>query len=156
MHLTVKEIMTSKAIAVHPDTPLVEVTKLLTDHKFNGVPVVDAANTLVGIINEYDLISGQAGIHLPTLQALLGTLPVFSKDKREFSKDIESVTKMKAQDVMNKDPLTLPNTATYEDVVKMFQEHHAVNPVPVIDSQRKLVGVVSRFDVLKPLASKIN
>jgi len=149
--VTVKEIMTAEPVSVHPDTPLIDVTKLLTDHKFNGLPVIDEKGGLVGIINEYDLISGQAGIHLPTLQALLGKLSVFGKDKKEFSKDMEDVTKLMAKDVMNKDPLTLLNTSTYEEVVKMFQEHHAVNPVPVIDSQRKLVGVVSRYDVLKPL-----
>jgi CBS domain-containing protein len=126
-------------------------TKIITDHKFNGVPVVDKEGSLVGIVTEHDLISGASGIHLPTLQTVLTNLPVFSKDKAEFSKDISNVMKLVVKDVMNKDPLTLLVTATYEETVKTFQAHHAVNPIPVIDSTRKLVGVVSRYDVLKPL-----
>ena len=62
------------------------------------------------------------------------------------------MTKLTARDVMNSDPLTLPGTATYDEVVRAFQDHHGVNPIPVIDSTRKLLGVVSRYDVLKPLA----
>ncbi len=146
--------MTEKPMTVRPETALVDVAKLLTDNKFNGVPVVDAENTLVGIITEYNLISGQMGIHLPTLQKVLGDLPVFSKDQKDFSDDVASVTKLTAKDIMNVDPFSLASTSSYEEVVKAFQSHHAINPIPVIDPQRKLVGVVSRYDVLKPLFKK--
>jgi CBS domain-containing protein len=146
-----KDIMTKEAISVSPETTLLEAAKIITDHKFNGVPVVDKEGALVGIVTEHDLISGASGIHLPTLQTVLTNLPVFSKDKAEFSKDVSNVMKLVVKDVMNKDPLTLLVTATYEETVKTFQAHHAVNPIPVIDSTRKLVGVVSRYDVLKPL-----
>ncbi len=149
--ITVREIMTKEVVTLTPEASLIDVAKLLTEKKFNGLPVIDAAGLLVGIVTEHDLISNQSGIHLPTLQAVLGNLPVFGKDKKEFSKDVEAVQKMTAKDVMNNDPLTLPSTATYEEVVKTFQDHHAVNPIPVIESTRKLVGVVSRYDVLKPL-----
>lgn len=150
--LTVKDIMTENPVSVHPETSLIDVAKILTEKKFNGLPVVDASNTLVGIINEYNLISGQMSIHLPTLQAVLGNLSVFSKDKSAFAKNVEAVSKLTAKDVMNNDPLAVASTAAYDEVVRLFQAHHAVNPIPVVDPQRKLVGVVSRYDVLKPLA----
>lgn len=149
--ISIKDIMSAKPITATAKTPLFEVAKIITEHKFNGVPVVDDHNVLIGIITEHDLISGTSGIHLPTLQTVLSSLPVFNKDKAEFSKEVSDVLKLTAQDVMNADPLTLPNTASYDDVVKAFQSHHAVNPIPVIDSTRMLVGVVSRYDVLKPL-----
>ena len=44
-----------------------------------------------------------------------------------------------------------PLFPTLEEVVAAFRDHHRVNPIPVIDENRKVVGVVSRFDVLKPL-----
>ncbi len=151
-NITVKDIMTKEALTVHAETSLIELAKTMTDHKFNGLPVVDANGILIGIVTEYNLISNQSGIHLPTLQSVLGQLPVFSKDKGEFSDEVAAVTKLTAKDVMNTDPLTLSSTATYDEVVRAFQDHHGVNPIPVIDSTRKLVGVVSRYDVLKPLA----
>ncbi len=152
MNITIKDIMTANPITVTASASLIEVAKLMTDHKFNGLPVVDESGVLVGIVTEYSLISSQSGIHLPTLQTVLAQLPVFSKDKSEFSDDVAAVTKLTAKDVMNADPLTLPVSATYEETVRAFQDHHGVNPIPVIDSTRKLVGVVSRYDVLKPLA----
>ncbi len=153
-HVTVRDIMTKDAITVRAETSLIEAAKIMTDHKFNGLPVVDESGALVGIITEYNLISSASGIHLPTLQSVLGNLPIFSKDKTEFTEEIAAVTKLTAKDVMNNDPLTLASTATYDEVVRAFQDHHGVNPIPVIDSTRKLVGVVSRYDVLKPLAQK--
>lgn len=150
---SVKDIMTTDVVSASAQTSLIDVAKILTKGAFNGVPIVTEDKTLIGIITEHDLISGQSGIHLPTLQALLGSLPVFGKDKKSFNDEMRAVTKMTAQDVMNKDPLTLPTTATYDEAVKAFQTHHAVNPIPVVDSTRKLIGIVSRFDLLKPLTT---
>jgi len=153
MNITVKEIMTADVCSIKAETSLVDLAKIITEHKFNGLPVVDANGILIGIVTEYSLISNQSGIHLPTLQTVLANLPVFSKDKTQFSEEIASVAKLTAKDVMNADPLTLSVNATYDEVVRTFQDHHGVNPIPVIDSTRKLVGVVSRYDVLKPLDS---
>ena len=149
--MKVTDIMTASVISVQPETTLVEAARLMTEHKFNGLPVTDTNGVLLGIITEYGLISNQSGIHLPTLQTVLSKLPIFSKDKSEFAQQVEAVTRLTARDVMNADPLTLPNTASYEETVRAFQDHHGVNPIPVIDSTRKLVGVVSRYDILKPL-----
>lgn len=149
--MTVAEIMTKGIISVHPETSLAEVAKLMNEHKFNGLPVVDKNNVLVGIVTEYDLIGGESGIHLPTLQSVLSQLPVMGKDKSEFKEDIAAVSKLTAKDVMNKEPLTLLETASFAEVVTAFREHHRVNPIPVVNAKKQVVGVVSRFDILKPL-----
>jgi len=143
--------MTKTPVTVTPETPLAEVARIMNEKKFNGLPVIDADGVIVGIVTEYDLIGGTSGIHLPTLQAVLSKLPVLHKDRSEFQEDIQAVAQLTARDVMNKEPLTLPHTATFEEVLTTFREHHRVNPIPVIDEQRHVVGVVSRYDVLKPL-----
>src|SRR3989338_8932667 len=148
---TIKDIMTAKVISVRPETPLMEAAELLAKHGFDGVPVVDDGGKLVGILTEYDLISKGSAIHLPTFQKILENMSVFSKDKKEFQSDVAEVANMKVRAVMNDDPLTLSHDATYEEAVTAFREHHRVNPIPVIDKDRKVLGVVSRFDVLKPL-----
>lgn len=149
--VSVQDIMEKSVVSVRPDTPLSEAAKTLADHKFDGVPVVDDANTLVGILTEYDLVSKGSAIHLPTFQKILENLSVFGKDKKEFRSNVEDVANMKVRDVMNADPLTLHHDATYEEAVVAFRDHHRVNPIPVIDKDKKVIGVVSRFDVLKPL-----
>ena len=143
--------MEKNVVSVRPDTPLSEAAKILAEHGFDGVPVVDEQNTLQGILTEYDMISKGSVIHLPTFQKILESMPVFSKDKKEFQSDVREVANMKVRDVMNTDPLTLRQDATYEETVAAFRDHHRVNPIPVIDEYKKVIGVVSRFDVLKPL-----
>lgn len=149
--ISVQDIMEKNVVSVRPDTPLSEAAKTLADHKFDGVPVVDESSMLVGILTEYDLVSKGSAIHLPTFQKIFENMAVFSKDKKEFKSDVADVANMKVRDVMNDDPLTLSHDATYEEAVIAFRDHHRVNPIPVIDKDKKVIGVVSRFDVLKPL-----
>lgn len=148
---TVTSIMTRTIISIGPEALIAEAARIMNENKFNGLPVVDVNNVLVGIVTEYDLIGGEEGIHLPTLQTVLTNLPVMHKDRSTFQQDIEAVSKLTVKDIMNPEPLTLPDTATIEEVVKTFREHHRVNPIPVINAQKHVVGVVSRYDVLKGL-----
>ena len=50
---------------------------------------------------------------------------------------------------MNPDPLVVGPGITVEAVAKEFVMHHRVNPIPVVDASRKLMGVVSRYDVIR-------
>lgn len=54
--MKVKEIMTKDVIAVSPKTRIHEAAKLMVDHAISGLPVVDDAGTVVGIVSEGDLI----------------------------------------------------------------------------------------------------
>ena len=142
-----KDIMTKEVIAVHPDTSLLDVAKILAEHNFDGVPVSDDKNHLVGIVTEYDLINKTSAVHLPTLQVVLRNLPQFKKEEAHFQ---EEILQLKVSDIMNKEPLTLDADIPYDEVIKLFREHHRVNPIPVINKDREIIGVISRFDVLRP------
>lgn len=154
--LSITDIMTKEVVSVDPEMPLFEAAKILSEHNFDGMPVVDKENKLLGILTEYDLISQSSSIHLPTLQKVLQDMSVFGKDKSHFKKEFQDVIALKVKDAMNKEPLTLKDSASYEDVVTAFREHHRVNPIPVINNAGKVVGVVSRYDVLKPLRTVDN
>ena len=142
-----RDIMTKEVISVHSDTSLLDVAKALAEHNFDGVPVVDSENKLIGIVTEYDLINKTSAVHLPTLQVVLKNLPQFKKEEAHFQEEILS---LKAGDIMNKDPLTIEPDISYDEIIKLFREHHRVNPIPVIDKDHKVIGVISRFDVLRP------
>jgi acetoin utilization protein AcuB len=53
--LTVEKVMTQKVIRIHPDAPIIDAAELMLEHKISGLPVVDKANKLVGIITESDI-----------------------------------------------------------------------------------------------------
>jgi len=121
----VKDVMTDTAITVGPDATIETATKLITENKFNGVPVIDANKKLVGLVTEYNLIN------------------------ELMNGNAKDIMMLKTAEVMDKTPLTLYFDDTYETALKLFNDHHSVNPVPVIDHDSKLVGVLSRYDMLK-------
>jgi CBS domain-containing protein len=53
--VTVEEVMTERVITVTPETPMLEAVRLMLEHRFNCLPVVDAVNQLVGILTEVDV-----------------------------------------------------------------------------------------------------
>ena len=56
---------------------------------------------------------------------------------------------MTVADVMNKEPLVLEEERSVDDAIRAFTEHHKVDPIPVINSEKKPIGVISRFDMVK-------
>jgi len=147
--LTVKDVMVKDVISVHPDTSILQAQQLLSEHRLDGMPVVDFENRLIGVITEYDLLARGSSVHLPTLQKLFAELPVYKKNYNDFKKEIYELSKLTVRDIMNKEPLTLSPSASLQDMVEMFREHHRVNPIPVVDKDQKVVGVVSRYDAVK-------
>lgn len=142
-----KDIMTKEVMSVTPETTLLDVAKILAEHNFDGVPVIDKENHLVGLVTEYDLINKTSAVHLPTLQIVLRNLPEFRKEEAHFQ---EEILNLKVSDIMNKEPLTLTPDTSYDEVIRLFKDHHRVNPIPVVDKNKKVLGVISRFDVLRP------
>ena len=150
--LKAKDIMNRKVVSVSPGTPLSEAARLLEEHKFDGMPVVDDDNQLIGIVTEYDLISKGSAVHIPTMQFILQNLHAFPNDANQFRGDVAVVSSLTVGDVMNADPMTLSGDATFEEVVATFRDHYRVNPIPIIDKSRRVIGIISRFDLIHPLS----
>ena len=118
---SVKSLMNSRVISVLPDTPIIVAIDILLTNNFNGVPVVDKAGVIVGILTKYDIIINRSSVRDDT----------------------------KVKDLMNNDPLVLVENMTVDDAVKAFSEHHKVDPIPVVDMTRRVIGVISRYDMVK-------
>lgn len=143
---TAVDIMTKDVISVDPESPLIEAVNILLKYGFNGLPVV-ADGLVVGIITEFDMVTKGSAIHIPTLVKLFGSLD--QKKSDELKNELKKVVTMKVKDAMNYDPLTLSPNDDILKVVDTFTQHHKVNPIPIIDNNRMLVGVISRSDMLK-------
>ncbi len=142
--------MTAGWIAtLRPEDNLMAAAKLLGEYNYDGFPVIDVNKNLVGVITSYDMISDKSSMHLTGLQKLLEKI----KDGKANEKDLDShyleLEDIKVKDMMNIEPLTVEPDMTIEDLAKKFSEHHSVNPIPVVDGDRKLAGVVSRYDVIR-------
>ena len=145
----VKDLMTSNVITISPNASIVEVAQILFERNFDGLPVVDDAGRLLGIVTQYDLVSKGANIHLPTFIQLMKNLPIYKKDKNMIKPGLEKVVSMKVSDIMNTEPISVSPDQLAEDASRIFTEHHSVNPLTVIDNNKILKGVISRYDIIR-------
>lgn len=152
--LFVKDIMSSEPVSVKPDDLVTFAAGLLFEKNYSGLPVVDEQNRVVGIITEYDLVSRGEALHLPTLINLLSNLDVYRKDNSLISEDIKRLLILKVKDVMNPEPLTVSQDAPIQIAAEQFASHHRVNPILVVDQDKRLTGVLSRFDLLRFFADQ--
>lgn len=153
-NLTVSQIMTAQPITVTPDDTVVLAAKLIAEHNFNGLPVVGLGNQLVGIITEYDLVSRGSDLHLPTLINILGNVGIYKKDTGPVKEELKKLLALKVRDIMNTDPLTVRAEAPIQELADLFAHHHRVNPIPVVNDVNQLVGIVSRFDLVRLFADE--
>lgn len=140
-------MMTRKVISVLPETPIVDAARIISEHNFDGLPVIDANNQLVGIITEYDLITKTSNINVSLLERILGDI----RGDELNNDDNKKLSTMKASDIMNTEPLALKEESTFEEVMRTFIAHHKVNPIPIVNDKNEVIGIISRFDVLRPL-----
>lgn len=143
-----KDIMTRRVVSVEPETPLLDAYRMMVKKEFAGLPVINNISRVVGIVTEYDLISKGTGLHLPTFIKLFTESP--EEDNKYLIKGgLAKIFSFTVKDVMNADPLVVKETSTIAEVMEIFSQHHRVNPIPAVDSVGALVGIISRYDVIK-------
>ena len=145
----VSDIMTKKLITLDPDDGLDKATKLFGEYKYDGFPVVNKEGNLLGIVTAYDMVSQSYATHLPSLLNILENIYKEKADRNNLSDHFEKLKDIKIRDMMNEDPLVVGPDVRVEDLAKEFIQHHRVNPIPVVDANKKMLGVVSRFDIIR-------
>jgi CBS domain-containing protein len=147
--MRVAELMTKDPATVRGETSLTEVAALMEKHHFNGFPVVDGSNGLIGIITQGDLLCrpelGTDRRHINWLTAFL--LPSRVED------DYVHTHGRHVSEVMTQNPVCVsPDTQLAELAGLMTVKHLKCLPV-MRDSV--LVGVISRSDIIRALAVKL-
>ena len=149
--ITAKDIMTREVITISPDTEIAQAAKLLLTNRINGVPVIDDAGKLVGILCQSDLIIQQKNIPIPSLFTLLDGFISLTSSKK-LDKEVEKIAATKAADAMTANPVTVNSDTAIEDVAALMVEK-SYHTLPVVDAGN-LVGIVGKEDVLRTLISE--
>ena len=136
------EVMTRAVHHVRVDTPLVDVAELMAHNRVSGVPVLDEAGRVVGVISEKDFLrrmgSADTAHVMDVIAACLGgrgcaALPIRGRV---------------AADIMKAPAITVREDTSTLEIMRIFATMH-INRVPVIDGSGKLDGIVSRADILR-------
>ena len=146
---TVAGIMRPEVQTVSPDTPVAVVAKLLADEGLSGVPVVEN-DTLIGIVTEADIIAREADVEVPTPVPFLDAIFMVNAG-RDFDEELRRVTAVTARDLMTSPVINIRGSATLTQLATLMIDER-VNPVPVVDDELNLVGIVSRADLVRVIA----
>jgi CBS domain-containing protein len=148
----VREIMDTEPVTVSPDASVEDVVRALRDNELPGVPVVDGDGRCVGIVTEADLVlpDEEGDLHIPHYVNLFGGT-VFLEPLGRFEDRLRKAFASSARNMMTADPDTVgPDTSVRDAARRIHETGH--NRLPVVEDGR-LVGVVTRVDVLGALAS---
>jgi CBS domain-containing protein len=140
MHSLVKDLMTTQVVTVGPATPFKEIVARLAEHRVSAVPVVDDARLVLGVVSEADLLLKE---EFPEPDQ---DIPLFWTKRRRLERD--KAAGSTARDLMSVVLVSISPDATVAEAARRM--HRAqVKRLPVVGEGGRLVGIVSRSDLLK-------
>lgn len=149
--MKVANIMTKEVISVNPKTRIDHVATLLFDNNLTGMPVVDDTKKVVGVVTEYDFMNPKLKLHIPTYINFLSSLKMIKGyDVSEYKKTARQLVQATVDEIMTKEVITVHPETDVATVVELITSHR-INPIPVVDDENVLVGIVSRADLVKLL-----
>eukprot|EP00803_Ostreobium_quekettii_P001229 evm.model.scf_1293EXC.2 EVM.evm.TU.scf_1293EXC.2 scf_1293EXC:5249-11437(-) len=157
--LTAQDIMSSKLVRVTPEESAFTVMELLVENGVSGLPVVDSNNRVIGVVSAYDVLAldctpGQLDKSEGFFPPINKCINEFGGDRsamwRDFHERRAAIKKARATRVGDSmhETYTVPQTMSLPDVAD-FIVRKRLHRVFVVDALDKLVGVVSRGDIMR-------
>jgi CBS domain-containing protein len=140
MNITVKDVMTTHVIAVLESASFKEMAQRLREQRVSAFPVVDDDGKVIGVVSEADLLTKEAldGGYAGMPGMISGILR---------NKEQEKAAGLTAGDLMTHPPVTVEPDAPVEDAARLMYARR-VKRLPVTDETGRLIGIISRADVL--------
>ncbi|WP_321917308.1 MULTISPECIES: CBS domain-containing protein [unclassified Paraburkholderia] len=142
------DIMTTDVITVRPNASIFEAATLLADHHISGIPVVDDSGAVVGILSESDLLHR---VETGTGKPQRSWFGEFLHSTRKLAGEYLKENAVKVDDVMTANVVSVSPSTPLSEIADVL-ERLRIKRVPVLD-QGKLVGIVSRANLIRALAS---
>ena len=131
-HSRVRDVMTTSVVTVDRITPYKEIARLLTEHRISGMPVLTMGRHVAGVVSEGDLIAARARNAGGRWRWLTGR------------KEHQGLV---ASQLMTSPAITIHPDASLGTAAGLMSAHH-LRRLPVVDPEGKLLGIVSRRDLL--------
>src|SRR5215471_18750259 len=141
------DVMVSNVITISVDASIGEAASILLNNHISGAPVVDEKGELVGVVSEGDLIRRP---EIGTAKRHSWWLELVSNKWASATEYIKSHSR-KVADVMTRDVITAKPDTPLGDIAGLL-ERNQIKRVPIVEGG-KLVGLVSRANILQALAS---
>jgi CBS domain-containing protein len=126
---TVGDFMHGDPITVRVDAPLKDAVRILDEHRIHGLPVVDAAGDVVGVLSQTDLVRARATEHMWARWPGLAV-----------------------KHLMTSPAVTCGPDCAVDEAIQMMETRHIHRVIVVDETGRKPIGVFSTSDVIRALA----
>jgi CBS domain-containing protein len=159
--VSVEEVMNPHPVILQDSMPIKDAVHKMLDANVSGAPVVDDQGSLVGVLTEADVIWKGAGAPedhyiIPPVFIGFADAFIYLRDNKRFDEEVHKILARTVSEAMSgKDKVisVTPTTAMSEAAHLML--HNDVNLLPVVESGNKVVGIVTRHDILRGIyASK--
>jgi len=145
--ITVEDLMTKDVVTVQKEASLEEAARRLTGLRISGMPVVDDKDIVIGVVGELDLITavgGEKGSLVKNMfRRMLGE-PVTSRKEGST-----------VGEVMSTPPITIRPQADIREAAHLL-ERHRIKRLPVVDEFGRLIGVISRADIVRGMSKSMH
>lgn len=141
-----KDVMTREVVTVQSTTTVSDIAELLLRHRISAVPVLGDAGKIIGIVSEGDLmrrIDDAASRGSWWLRFFSGS---------ETPSDYVKKHGRHAHDVMTREVVTVAPETPLGEIAHLLESKH-IKRVPVVDELERLVGIISRANLLHGLAA---
>jgi len=145
----VRQVMTTEVVSFRPEDTVQTAAETMSARSIGGAPVVDGDGEVVGMLNDDDIIVEDARLHMPTVISVLGAYLELPSSASRFDKEVRKAIGATVGDVMSETPPTCGEDDTVEQVATVMHER-GLSRLPVV-RDGKLVGIVSRGDILKAI-----
>jgi CBS domain-containing protein len=147
----VEEAMTRNVITVNENDSVAEVAQLFRTKKISGAPVLNDREEVVGVVSEADIVKLLDTFHWYT--PLLTTLEILHRhgeNLHNIGEDIEQAGRMSVKEIMSKNPETVSPDTLIDDAAQIMYST-GFNRLPVVNKTGKLVGIITRADIIASL-----
>jgi len=142
----VKEVMTRDVAAAQADATFRDVVTALEDRRISGMPVVDRERRVLGVVSEADLLAKEAAEPLPGESPYAEPQAVWRTRRHRLEQ--ARAHGGTAGQIMNAPAVTVTAETTIVEAARLLTRH-GIKRLPVVDADERLVGIVSRADLLR-------
>lgn len=148
--MNVSDVMTTNVLAVSPHASVDTAAQLMLQKRISGVPVINEAGELVGIVTEGDFLRRAETDTAPKRPRWIE----FFMGPGRLADEYVRLSSRKVSDVMTQEVHTVPPDAPLEQVVQLMERHN-IKRLPVVD-KGKVVGIVTRANLLRAVVNAAN
>lgn len=133
---TVADVMTRSVVSAYPDAPFNEIVHVMIERGITAMPVIDEDHHVMGLVSESDLLAREA---------------FEARPKRRRPRRRRDGRGMRAADLMTAPAVSVRPETTVVQAARLL-DRRRIKRLPVVDDEGRLVGIVSRRDLLRVFA----